>query len=241
MERRVSYRLEEGEETPLGGLNPYHKYYAESGIQFFRMILEHLRITKSDRVLEIGCGTGRISAPFIKHLGKNYQGFDNNRHFIEHCQTLGNNFEHLDVFHDDWNPSGSIDPLQARFPYRDKQFSAVFSVVVFNHFRASWFQHYLAEAARVLSKGGKFFATLVVASEPKEEKPPPFQFHHRTEIEWFDYKDSPLYNVAFPEQFVRRSLIKQGLMLNEPIRYGGWNKSPLALVGYDVIIANKRK
>jgi SAM-dependent methyltransferase len=107
IERRIGYRLGTDEKTPLGGLNPYHRHYEESGKQFFRLILDHLHIKKSDKVLEIGCGTGRVSVPFIKHLGKNYRGFDNNKLFIDHCRTVGDNFDHLDVFHDDWNPLGT--------------------------------------------------------------------------------------------------------------------------------------
>jgi SAM-dependent methyltransferase len=238
MQRRISYRLEE-DETPVGGLNPQHRYYAESGLQFFRLVLDHLKINKIDRVLEIGCGTGRVSAPFVKHLGKNYHGFDINRCFVEYCRTLGNNFKYVDVFHDDWNPEGKIDPSQVEFPYRSRQFSAVFAVAVFNHFRFTWFEHYLSEISRVLIKEGRLFMTLVVAKEPVEEGLPPFQFSHRTETEWYDYRDAPLYNVAFPAQLLRRALIKQGLILEEPIRYGGWNKAPVALTGYDVIIAQK--
>ena len=238
--RRTKYRLETDEETPLGGLNPYHKHFNNSGTKFFRMILDHLHIKKSDRILEVGCGTGRIAFPFIKHLGKNYSGFDNNSHFIEHCHTVDGNFQHLDVFHEDWNQSGGIDPNIVEFPYRDRQFHVVFSVAVFNHFRLQWFEHYLSEMTRVLMKGGKLFFTLIIANEPKE-KSLPFQFLHRTETEWFDYNDYQLYNIAFSEKHVRRALIKQGLMLVEPIKYGGWNKSPLAITGHDVIIANKRK
>jgi len=240
VQRRISYRLEH-DETPVGGLNPYHRYYTESGIAAFRLILDHLHLTKTDKVLEVGCGTGRVSVPFIKHLDKNYHAFDNNLCFIEYCRTLGGNFTYLDVFHDDWNPAGTIDPLQVEFPYRSRQFSAVFSMVVFNHFRYTWFEHYCSEISRVLTKGGKFFTTLIVAKEPQEEKQPPFQFKHRTDTEWYDYRDAPLYNIAFPEILIRRALIKHGLMIAEPIRYGSWNKSPLALSGFDVVMAHKRK
>jgi|19_taG_2_1085344.scaffolds.fasta_scaffold00473_2 SAM-dependent methyltransferase len=240
--RRTQYRLGTDEEIPLGGLNPYHKYYEESGLQLFRLILDHLRITKTDKVLEIGCGTGRIAAPFIKHIGNNYIGFDNNKHFINHCQTMGSNFSHHDIFHEDWNPDGKIDPLQFKFPYQDRQFTVVFSIAVFNHFRLSWLEHYLSEIARVLSKGGRLFCTLIIAAEPRQEiTVPPFQFFHRTENEWYDYKDQQLYNIAFMEQPIRRTLIKNGLMLNDPIKRGRWNKSPLAITGHDVLIAHKRK
>lgn len=242
IQRRIKYRLEDDEETPLGGLNPYHDYYGKSGVEIFRLILNHLRVTKSDRVLEIGCGTGRIAAPFIKHLGNNYHGFDNNNYFVDYCRTLGPNFQHVDILHEDWNPGGKIDASQVRLPYNDRQFTVVFSFAVFNHLRLNWVQHYLEEISRVLVRGGRIFITLVLATEPKERREsPPFQFSHRDQFEWYDYKNHPLYNIAFQEKEIRRSCISNGLMITEPIRYGAWNKSPLAINGHDVIIAHKRK
>lgn len=240
MERRLRYKLEK-DETPVAGLNPYHRYYKESGVEFFRMILEHLNITKSNKVLEIGCGTGRIAVPFINHIGNNYYGFDVNDLYVDYCRTISGNFTHLDVIHEDWNPAGSINPTEVAFPHKNNYFSAVFSIAVFNHFHISWFKRYVAESARVLTKGGKIFFTLIITSEPKSDTGPPFKFNHRTEEEWYDYEDKKLYNVAFPEKLIRRIMIENGLMIQEPIRYGSWNKSPLALSGHDVIIAHKRR
>jgi hypothetical protein len=67
----------------------------------------------------------------------------------------------------------------------------------------------------------------------------PYLFPLRTKESWHDFAQRPLFNVAHPEEAVRRVFIKSGLMIKEPIRYGEWCGGRSALTGPDVIIARK--
>jgi len=239
MSRRIGYDfVDDG--TPLGGLNPHNGYYSETGLVLFQKIRDLLQINKSDRVLEVGCGTGRVSTPFAKYIGKNFSGFDVNTKFIDYCHNIGGNFSHIDIFHPDWNPNGKVSPDEVVLPFSFNKFTAIYAVGVFNHLHFRWFQRYIEEFARILPRGGRIFFTLVVAKEPIGRETPPFFFEHRDDIEWYDYRDKPLYNIAFSEQKIRKLLINNRFMISEPIKFGSWNRSPIAITNYDVIVAHKR-
>lgn len=55
------------------------------------------KIKKEDRILEIGCGGGRVLRK-IKSQKKNLFGIDINKKFINYCKSLGFNIFYLNVF-----------------------------------------------------------------------------------------------------------------------------------------------
>src|SRR5215831_5313263 len=74
-------RVSANETKPLGGLNPYSPHFDAIGKQFHRLLVEHAGLTKTSSILDIGCGTGRLTKQFQEHDGL-YCGFDVNAHFI---------------------------------------------------------------------------------------------------------------------------------------------------------------
>ncbi len=73
----------------------------------------------------------------------------------------------------------------------------------------------------------------------KSKSKQPYLFPYKTENGWHDFESRPLFNVAHPEAAIRRTCIRSGMMIREPIRYGQWCLSNIALAGPDVILAKK--
>jgi len=234
---------------PLGGINPYSPYFDTIGHSFLKLLIEHARLNKKQRILDVGCGTGRMAKQFHRFLEHGtYEGFDVNDYFIDYCKETYTgkrfNFQKCDVHHDEYNPDGILDPQEFTFPYEDRSFNIACAIAVFNHFETSWVFRYIAEMTRVLKPNGIFFGTFLIITpmsthviENKEKHP--FKFDLRTPNSWHEYTERKLFNVAIPESGLRRQFMKCHLMLREPIRYGEWCGSPIAITGHDVAVGIK--
>lgn len=235
--------------APLGGLNPHSPHFDKIGHAFLKLLIEHARLNKKRRVLDVGCGTGRLAKRFHQFLDSgSYEGFDVNDHFVDYCKDTyaGKrfNFQRVDVRHDEYNPEGTLDPQTFTFPYEDRSFDLAIAIALFNHFETPWVFRYIAEMMRVLKPNGIFFGTFLIltpmsmaAIEGRDKHP--FKFDLRTPNSWHEYTERTLFNVAIPESGLRRQFMKCRLMIREPIRYGEWCGSPVAITGHDVVVAIK--
>lgn len=237
------------EKRPLGGLNPYSPHFDRIGQHFTKLLIEHAGLNKNTRILDVGCGTGRMAKPVLNIVDQGkYEGIDVNKKYIEYCKRTYKNssFQHMDIYHDEFNPNGSLDLMNCKFPYEDNQFDIAFAVAVFNHFHTKWVFRYIAEMTRVLKPKGILFATFLIlnslsmqAMESQAITAKALRFEHKTPDSWHKFKDRLLVNVAIPESGLRQQCIKCKLMIKEPIRYGEWCGSPLAITGHDVLVAIK--
>jgi len=241
--------IDDGIKAPLGGLNPYNQHFDKIGAQFHRLLVEHTGLKRHHHILDIGCGTGRLAKQLIKFLDDgHYDGFDVNHRFVSYCKENYKHqnftFTHCDVKHCEFNVVGYIDPKLFEFPYQNDKFDIVVAIAVFNHFYIDWIYQYVHEISRVLKPRGIFLGTMLLLNNQSIEyintkKCQPYLFPYRTQDEWHDFEQRPLWNVAQSEEKVRRAFIKNNLMIKEPIRYGEWCMSKIALAGPDVIIARK--
>ena len=233
---------------PLGGLNPHSHHFDQIGASFKNICIEHAGLRHNHRILDIGCGTGRLAKPLSQYLdGGKYVGLDVNRRFIDYCRSAPYpkcEFTHVDVRHDEYNPAGMIDPSTFQLPFEDKSFDLVTAVAVFNHLRTPWIFQYVREVSRVLRPRGTFLCTMLLLNQRSmqfinKRATQPYAFPHRTPESWHDFELRPLFNVAHPEEALRRVCIKSGLMVKEPIRYGEWCNGSAPLSGPDVIITRR--
>jgi len=236
------------EKRPLGGLNPYNEHFGHIGNHFCKLLTEHAGLNVNSKILDVGCGTGRLAKPISRLLdGGEYVGVDVNNEYIEYCIEnhlgTGVRFDHLDVRHDEYNPTGIIDPSDVRLPLPDNYFDITVAIALFNHMETRWVFRYISEMTRVLKPKGILFATFLILNSRStqliEKDPKAMPFEHRTPDSWHRHKDRRLINVAIPESGLRQHMIKCGLMVKEPIRYGEWCGSPLAITGHDVVVAIK--
>lgn len=139
----------------------------------FRAIGEHLAallvrhgLRPDDRLLDIGCGIGRVAIPLTRHLSANggYEGVDVVKRWVRWCRRNitrrhpNFRFTHADIYNSHYNRSG-VAAATYRFPYADSSFDFAFATSVFTHLDIDGARNYLREAHRVLRPGGTLLAT----------------------------------------------------------------------------------
>jgi SAM-dependent methyltransferase len=217
--------------------------FRATGEEFLGLFSELAGLGAEDRVLDIGCGIGRMArvlVPVLRPPGS-YDGFDVAAAGIEWCRGRYRGtpapfrFEHADLHNSIYNPDGRGDPRDYRFPYSDGQFDLAVATSVYTHLRPDAADNYLAEAARVLASGGRLFATWFLFDDPQH---PPPQFTRHGDAAVAD-PGAPEAAIAYPEAWLRERLAAAGLAL-DAIRPGTWRGGSGATF-QDVVIAHRPK
>jgi SAM-dependent methyltransferase len=225
--------------------------YRRTGDEFLRYFVELARLQPDERVLDVGCGSGRMARPLTGYLRPrgSYDGFDIVPRGIDWAQrTISARFPHFrfqlaDVRNDIYNPDGLVPAAEYRFPYADETFDLVVLTSVFTHMRAAEVRHYLDEVARVLRPGGRCLITFFLLND--ESRPAlaagasDFTFRYGEGIVRFDHPTKPEAAVAYEEDAVRAWFDAVGLSTEEPIRYGSWCRRPSSLSYQDILVASK--
>ncbi len=138
-------------------------------------------------ILDIGCGCGRIPRFLVNFPGISYIGFDIFKPSIDWCseylapKSNGRfRFHYIDGFSQYYNPAGSIEAREVRFPTEDATISMAIAASVFTHLKEPDAIHYLEETRRVLKPQGTALFSIHVNVKPG------FQFsgdEARTDIE----------------------------------------------------------
>jgi SAM-dependent methyltransferase len=143
-----------------------HSDFAGTGAEFLGHFVKLGGLRPDDRVLDVGCGIGRMARPLTGYLSAHgsYDGFDVNRDGIEWCRRRYRRhpnfrFAVADLHNRRYNPGGGQPASEYRFPYDDAAFDFVICTSVLTHLLEGEADHYLAEIARVLAPGGRALAT----------------------------------------------------------------------------------
>jgi SAM-dependent methyltransferase len=196
----------------------------------------------SHRVLELGCGIGRMAIPLIGYLrdGGSYDGMDIETAKIRYCRkTISRRapnfrFVHADIYNKFYNPKGTTKAADYHFPYGDNTFDFVFLESVFTHMLPPDIEHYLDEIVRVLVPGAKCVSTFFL----RGELGPPFQQYD--EVSEVADLEQPEHGVHYIESYVRSSFERRGLTIDKVI-HGTWFPHPDANrdTFQDVIVTRK--
>lgn len=128
------------------------------------------------RLLDIGCGCGRLARCLIDKPLYSYTGFDRHAGMIDWCnqeiapRAPGFEFLYCQVR----SPytlmdgdAGIIDVADFHFPFNDRSFDAVLLASVFTHMPLHEISHYLGEIHRVMDRNGKaVFSVFFTDREP---------------------------------------------------------------------------
>ncbi len=221
------------------------------GQEFKSYFIELAHLQPSDRVLDVGCGIGRMAIPLTTYLSKEgeYWGFDIVKKGIEWCQNrispkFSNfHFQHSDLFNKLYNPNGKVQARNFQFPFDDESFDFVFLTSVFTHMFPLDLENYLSEISRVLKPEGKCLITFFILNEESENLvrsgSSTLKFLYKIEGCMTIDENVPEAAIAYREEFVLGLFKKYGLKIAQPIHYGSWCKRDTFLTYQDLIIATK--
>jgi SAM-dependent methyltransferase len=222
--------------------------FEKIGNEFLGHFVTLCGLTPDNRVLDVGCGQGRMAVPLTRFLSAtgSYDGFDIVSKGIEWCRAnisanhANFRFHHADVQNREYNPGGRFAAAEYRFPFDDGTFDFVFLTSIFTHMRAVEVRRYLAEIARVLKPGGRCLITwfllnpesrALVAARRSE-----LPFLHTIDGCLVTNKDVPEEAIAHPQELVEAMYADTSLTL-ESIRYGAWCGRAEFLSYQDVCVA----
>ena len=188
----------------------------------------------TDRVLDIGCGVGRVALPLAVHLDAagGYVGFDISRRAVVGCRKRFARlradfvFVWLDIRNGDYNAAGAIAETEVRFPCDDASIDLAFAASVFSHVRIETVSRYLIEAARVLKPGGRFLFTAYTLTPARREAIRRRQTR-LTLVEWRDGSmvmdpRSPERAIAHDAEALANAINAAGMRPAGPWRRGDW-------------------
>lgn len=143
-----------------------HSDFVATGDEFLGHFRDLAALRRDERVLDVGCGIGRMARPLAQYLSAlgSYDGFDVNREGIAWCQERYAKYPNFrfavaDLHNRRYNPEGTQPAAAFTFPYDDASFDLVICTSVLTHLLEGEADHYLAEIARVLAPRGRVLGT----------------------------------------------------------------------------------
>lgn len=136
---------------------------------FQSLIFQTLPTERPLRILDIGCGVGRLylaTRPYLQP-GDNYTGIDVSSSFIDICRARYTdpnlNFVHLDAS----NPlyASHLSDKELPWPFEDDAFNFMTALSVWTHLNEGDFTFYLKELGRTLAPGGKALVSFFIMDE----------------------------------------------------------------------------
>jgi SAM-dependent methyltransferase len=221
------------------------------GEEFLRYFVEWGGLAPYHRVLDVGCGIGRMAVPLTRYLAPSatYDGFDIVAHGIEWCRQEittrfpSFRFQLADVRNGSYHPRGRAEAARYTFPYADGAFDFVFLTSVFTHMVPAALERYVGEIARVLAHDGRVLMTFFLLNPESVERleagRSSLDLRHPIGACRVMDRDVPERAIAHPESRVRELLASHGLKVVEPVRYGGWCGRPGAASYQDVLVARR--
>lgn len=225
------------------------------GEEWSMLLRVYGELASTSRVLEIGCGQGRVAFAlrYILSVGS-YAGFDIDRGKIRFLQDTFHaahpnfSFAWADVHNSFYNPEGRILPTRYRFPAEDRSRDLIFAASVFTHMVPENTAHYFREAARVLEPGGRCVFSFFLLDNYLRGRPrrpgfdnPRFEFNHGysgwgnefATVEPTDPERMTAYRLSLLERLARDA----GLLLVRPPLPGYWSAVTDAWIGaQDVLV-----
>jgi SAM-dependent methyltransferase len=226
--------------------------FTATGEEHLRYFIEYGKLRPDHKVLDVGCGIGRMALPLTRYLSTNgeYYGFDPTAAGVhwctEHISSRFPNFhfEVADLHNEVYNPKGKYQPENFRFPYPDNSFDFIFLTSVFTHLFPDAMRNYFSEIGRVLRPGGRSFITYLLINPDSvalmNANNPKLNFKYKLDDCWTAYPDHPEAALAFDEDEIRRDY-QAGPIQVEELKYGNWCGRRSEYGGYQDLIIGLKK
>ncbi|PVE23436.1 class I SAM-dependent methyltransferase [Microvirga sp. KLBC 81] len=222
--------------------------YRAIGLEYLGHFVRIGGLKPTHRVLDIGCGIGRMAVPLTQYLDPktgSYEGVDPVNEGIEWCvQNITSahpnfRFCRLDVAHELYNPGGTMAGREVALPFAGNNFDFVTMVSVATHLPAREITAYAREVMRLLVPGGRLFLTafLVEADDLSRPTARPRFIKGEEDGTWIADPTAPLGAIGFDNGIVQDILKSSGLEIQR-VSFGHWRG--LGSMHYqDIIIAAK--
>jgi SAM-dependent methyltransferase len=231
------------------------EHFVQLGKHFLDLFVKYADLKPTDRVLDVGCGCGRMAVPLTSFLdpekGGSYEGFDIVPELIEWCKTTITprhpkfQFQTMDLYSSAYNREAKKKASELKFPYPDNSFDLTFLTSVFTHMLPEDMVQYTREIVRTLKPGGRALITFFLLNEEsmrlkdREQSKIKLPYPYKDGQVWVNSLASPEDIVAYPEKTVRRVFRENGLKLGEPILYGFWCGRQSDVTFQDVTVSVK--
>jgi SAM-dependent methyltransferase len=225
--------------------------YDEVGREFFAIFTGKAGLTPSARVLDVGCGAGRMAVhlgAFLRPPG-HYEGFDVDADLVSWCQEHISSvyphvrFRHVDIESPRYNPGGRRSGPRFTFPYETRSFDFVVTISVFTHLVQGVLERYVSEISRVLAPGGTLVTTFFLLNEETggllAEGKARLAFGPKTGVCSLLKPDAPESAIAYDEVYVRQLFGRHHLGIVEPVLSGSWCGRKSFLSYQDIVIAKR--
>ena len=227
------------------------EWYFSLGKEQAEKIIKELSVKPEHKILDLGCGCGRIAIHFLNYLndqGK-YIGIDNNKPMLSYCKdniaVLKDNFQfhYIDVYNGAYAPEGKLMPEVVVLPIESESVDIVILWSVFTHMFLKDMDSYLKEIYRVLKKGGRVIASLNLYNEfiRNQIKLNKSYLDIKYSVDEYSYTldlKIPEGGFAHKEDKVKECYWNNGFFI-EKINYGIWPCKELTGEFHDYIIAKK--
>jgi SAM-dependent methyltransferase len=202
------------------------------------------------RILDIGCGLGRVGYFLSRAIGDGgtYLGFDTHPMYIPWCRDhLGLDaprcrFEHVDLASSTYNREGAGTAEEFQFPWQPGGFDLAVATSLFTHLQAAGTANYARQAYRMLRPGGRLFATFFVLAPSTlaalDRGETHLNFEHPTETGRVLSLEDPEGGVAFMESWLQQLLLADVGFALEHYLEGSW-RSAGGRFFQDVVVLRK--
>lgn len=210
------------------------RFFVASARREVDTLIERCGLAPGSRILEIGCGTGRLPLGILSRglSIRTYEGIDVDRQAIRWCHRWitrahpAFRFTFLDAYNERYNPAGAIRlDEKFRFNFRDAGFDVISLYSVFTHMEVEDIRVYLREIRRLIAPQGRIFLTAYLESRvPDVSINPPG---------YGESSGTPLHRVRLDKQYFESLLADQGLemvRLDHRCEYDGQSGVCLAQV-----------